>query len=716
MERGETLMKALQEAVPDDVRGKLTTTATEIIQAQKSNLSLNVLKRVGWTNHPLDSKPKIPDNSIVKDTLTCDSEVKDANTLPENSVPHHENPSSAEMATQEGETTATVPKAQEQHENTEQLVSSEGGQRPTSDGAAAVPKVQQQQENTQQSVSSEGGQMPNSDGAVTVPKAQEQQENTQQLVSSEGGQRPTLDGLPMSNDMNTPKDEVKRMDAPTIEKSSLAESHNLDSHEKVLPQHEEAERQVNETSKSRDVSPTPSNAAVEPNLPNNPSKIEEPPRVASQSPINVSQALDALTGFDDSTQMAVNSVFGVIENMIEQLEKKQENNEVESDAESSKYAEDQNTEVRKEESKNEVKKVGQDEINRSFSSNGIKDDSQKETSKNSSMSSLKSRSNQEKEKDLSHDHLKQDILKRLSNAQNLHWSMQYSQYFPEYVQKQLEVKEVDSDTATVLFLDPQERTWKMVSQAQSSDDDSDTSSQQDNVIEPSYVILENSTNESSNEEEDNKFVATREQVALFLREKLLGALETEVLRKLCALHQYFEEIDVSLVHDIEELATSVSEKVVLNSELNLELFSRHDIPTGIIGRIQSEYLIKTVSCAVHEANHIRRLFPMGLIVGSVLACLRKYFEINESHGNGENKLKEGNVPNCYDSLDGENDVRRKEVDLRQEEGNGEESESSSAREEKLAMGRRRGQGIMVGTVTAALGASALLVQHQVSIL
>ena len=42
---------------------------------------------------------------------------------------------------------------------------------------------------------------------------------------------------------------------------------------------------------------------------------------------SVSQALDALTGMDDSTQVAVNSVFGVIEEMISQLEEEKDENE-----------------------------------------------------------------------------------------------------------------------------------------------------------------------------------------------------------------------------------------------------------------------------------------------------------------------------------------------------------------------------------------------------
>jgi uncharacterized protein len=50
------------------------------------------------------------------------------------------------------------------------------------------------------------------------------------------------------------------------------------------------------------------------------SKIEE----SKPSPITVTQALDALTGFDDSTQMAVNNVFGVLEKMIDQFQKQQD--------------------------------------------------------------------------------------------------------------------------------------------------------------------------------------------------------------------------------------------------------------------------------------------------------------------------------------------------------------------------------------------------------
>ncbi|XP_078156668.1 alpha/beta-Hydrolases superfamily protein isoform X3 [Carex rostrata] len=649
MGRGETLIKALEGAVPEDVRGKLTTVASEIIQAQKSNLSLNVLKQDGGTQPPLDLKPKIQDNSTVIDSTTHDGgEVKDASSLPEQSASNPENSIDTGMANQEK------------------------GMQNSADGETAK----------------------------TVPIAQDQQPQISNL-ELEGGQKLTGDELPTSNDANTPKDEVKKVDAPTIEQSAPAESPNPNPHE---TEHKETEGQVNETSRSKDVATTPSNAVVEPNLQNSPSKIEEPSPVVSQPPpINVGQALDALTGFDDSTQMAVTSVFGVLENMIDQLEKKQDNDENATDAKESKDAQDQKTEVRTEEHRNKVK-VGQDEINHSTSSNEIEGDSQKEMSNGSIISPLKSTSNLLKERDLSHDYLKQDFYEKLSSSQKLYWSMQYTQFLPLDVEKQLEAKELDSDTATDLILDPQEGMWKLDNEDPNSDIDSETSPQLDNVVEPSYVILETSTNETPNEEENIKFTATREQVALFIREELLGALETDVCRKLGVSHLDIEKVDATLVCDIEELATSVSQKVVQHSELNLELFSRCDIPKGKIGTIQGEYLIKTVSRVVHESNHLRRLLPVGLVVGSMLACLRKYFELSESHGDGEIKLD--------DSFDGENYHSEKEVDLQEEEQNGKEGGPLRDREKELEMDRRQNQGIMVGTVTAALGASALLVQHQ----
>ncbi|KAJ4745123.1 hypothetical protein LUZ62_079528 [Rhynchospora pubera] len=682
MEGGETLMKALQEAVPEDVRGKLTTVVSGILQAQKSNLSLNVLKRVGWTK-PVDPKPKLPpvedlsthggeappvdskaksqDNSTLEDLSTRGGEVKDINSSTEQRTPTPEN-SSSEMATQEkglqnsgdGETTSTVPIVQEQQEKRESQVSN---------------------------------------------------------LEHGGGERHSSDQLPVSNDSSNPKDEVKRVDDPTVEQNAPAHTQNANSRETASPQHEGLDRQVNETSKSRDIATTPNNTMVEPNLQNSPSKIEEPPHLDSQTPsINVTQALDALTGFDDSTQMAVNSVFGVIENMIEQLEKRLEDDEGATDAKASKGT--KNTEVRNEESINMKVENGQDENNHSCS-NGIEDNSQKEISSQGIASSRKSMSNHLKEIDLSHDYIKHDFLERLSNVQNLYLSMQYAQYFHRYVQKQLEAEELDSDVATDLFLDQQEGTWKLINQDQSSDIDSEMPLELDDVIEPSYVILEDTPNGTSFEEEKNTSTTMREQVALFIRDKLLGALETEVRRKLGVLHQVFEKVDVTLVYDIEELATSVSEKVVSNSELNMELFSRHDIPKEKIGTIQGEYLIKAVSCAVHEANHLRRLLPMGLIVGAMLACLRKYFELSESLGDGNMQIKEGYVPNCSDSPDvGSDNGQKKEVNLQEEAKNVKEERPSSGGKKDLEMDRRQGQHIMVGTVTAALGASALLAHHQ----
>jgi hypothetical protein len=46
-----------------------------------------------------------------------------------------------------------------------------------------------------------------------------------------------------------------------------------------------------------------------------------PPKTGMAPPIDMGLAFQALTGFDDSTQMAVTNVFGVVESMLEQMEK-----------------------------------------------------------------------------------------------------------------------------------------------------------------------------------------------------------------------------------------------------------------------------------------------------------------------------------------------------------------------------------------------------------
>ena len=47
MEQGETLVKALEEAVPKDVRGKLTASVTEILHSKRETFSLGALNRLG---------------------------------------------------------------------------------------------------------------------------------------------------------------------------------------------------------------------------------------------------------------------------------------------------------------------------------------------------------------------------------------------------------------------------------------------------------------------------------------------------------------------------------------------------------------------------------------------------------------------------------------------------------------------------------------------
>lgn len=70
------------------------------------------------------------------------------------------------------------------------------------------------------------------------------------------------------------------------------------------------------------VATTPVPAPVTPPGPDSPPPPPppSPPKPGMAPPIDMNMAFQALTGFDDSTQMAVTNVFGVVESMLEQLE------------------------------------------------------------------------------------------------------------------------------------------------------------------------------------------------------------------------------------------------------------------------------------------------------------------------------------------------------------------------------------------------------------
>lgn len=84
MEQGETLVKALEEAVPKDVRGKLTASVTEILHSKRETFSLGALNRLGQNNvRPTTTKTLAQEK--LKDSDN-ESGLKDAKMVDHNRI------------------------------------------------------------------------------------------------------------------------------------------------------------------------------------------------------------------------------------------------------------------------------------------------------------------------------------------------------------------------------------------------------------------------------------------------------------------------------------------------------------------------------------------------------------------------------------------------------------------------------------------------------
>lgn len=550
----------------------------------------------------------------------------------------------------------------------------------------------------------------------------------------------SLDYQEVVNDANgsTIKDEVKRADS-LPEQNTQAQSSisgEVFSSSEFTSEHQVIQKEVNgaqlNEEKPAQNDEKPAQNIVDQSVQN--SKVEPAPQHPSSKPpsISISQALDALTGFDDSTQMAVNSVFGVIENMIDQLEKR---NELEN-ADTNK-AEDQETldtaDGKPFLNNNVPDKIEERQNGVSAESNIIHSSSQPKNNTNYRHS---------QENNSVSNYLEGYVLNNVEPEQNVllnpYWSMQCAAYLHRYLSKQLPMKSSELDTATDLFLDPEEGKWKMADQAKNINDDISDSRKyhsvseesqnsnslprlvgMDNVIEPSYIILETDLSKSNNQSAQefdtlsSQFAqddAIKELIFL-IKGKLLEALKVEVGRRLGI--SVIEELQSSLANEMERLATVVSQEVVRNSELNLISISKIDEPAKLkYGSIEGEFMIRTISSAVKEARHLRKVLPVGVIVGTVLASLRKYFHVGVQQDDDRNKAISEHGQMQEKIHVGENGIGN-EGHFDEKVRHDEIEKSTSGVGKSLETNRTGNKGIMVGAVTAALGASALLAHHQV---
>lgn len=768
MGQGETVIQALQDAVPEDVRGKLATAVAGILHPQGTNLNLEGLLRIG----------RIPNASSG-----LKSKMQEKNGTP----------SSGEAVNKDAHSSDRTKGADDLADGTNNNQSGNG--KPAGTLESELQPSERLEKSIDpgqaQPVGAQGSEASLSVNNVTTDAVNNQENNEfskEKLVQysetggngSEAGVNPPFSSRPEKvGGMDEAISDHRKLDddGRTAQIETKEENHFQENEEKNLDSSTDQNKMIPSTKIEEAVSPpgSPSETQVLEKEGSDSQKKEEKPMQPSldqnntimsgsnSSSFSVSQALDALTELDDSTQVAVNSVFGVIEDMITQLEEKGNKNEVIDKDEKSGSA----TQINQVISNRKLEK-GEDNKNvLNFELDIIKDPTLPRWHENHTDAPIEDRSNQPiqlsgdgsgsfryhaddngDEKDGAKGHFMGDkhsaqSSERLSHVNNIPPYINATPYgdslYNEYLRKFLlskitDTKPLDLDATTTLFLDyiPEEGQWKLLGQpgntedsvsdirslkavdrmthAYSSSEGNDTGK----IIEPSYVILDTEKQQEPVSEYKTLDIKNEkaalgndksEELICFVKSIIVDALKVEASRRLRA--SYMKEMESDLARDLEQIAIAVSLVVGQDREHDCHL-EDNDYKTGRIrkkvGSLNGEHIVRAISSALQDTSHLGRVLPLGVIVGSSLAALRKFFNVaavddgleiveEESHGQVSETKNYQTAPGNKEDLNLE----------KSSDGN------------KAKLGNLNNSTVMVGAVTAALGASALLVNQQVII-
>ncbi|KAL0346806.1 UNVERIFIED_CONTAM: hypothetical protein Scaly_1696600 [Sesamum calycinum] len=283
--QGETLIKALQDAVPDDVRGKLTTAVSGILQTRGSNLKFDKLLS---REHMPDVAPGLHSKGLEKVRLTKAKCDEDVHSLDQKKVINDP----VDGSTKVDQNSDKPPADVESEEQSLEIL-----EKPNDKHVLGVSKAQSSdKENVTESNANEEFSSVSKGPSGTQDMVAEQMKMERE--SGEGESDPIEENKKHKDDFST---DQKMSEADFTEDTSSAASPAS----ATQVTESEAENSPIKEEKGRISNPSLNSG--------------DPPR------FSVSQALDALTGFDDSTQVAVNSVFHVIEDMIDQLEVEKDN-------------------------------------------------------------------------------------------------------------------------------------------------------------------------------------------------------------------------------------------------------------------------------------------------------------------------------------------------------------------------------------------------------
>ncbi|RWW79839.1 hypothetical protein BHE74_00011857 [Ensete ventricosum] len=434
--QGENLVRALQGAVPEDVRGKLTTAVTEIMQTQGKNLDLEGLNRIGW---------------IPNVTSKVKSKIQDTMKISVNKNGHDENNSGVGH---EGRVQGDLEQLNSVNISISESVepSEQRTQTPGLIDDGCEPSQGNSMERVDHVIDEIGGEKHKVSQRLGIADKHTEDDNFLNDASY----------IHYSEEKSTDHNKEQHMPISiSNSEESLSSSVSVSDHQVVQKEcyeFQKNEEKVNQELHQNSHSSTTSNEASH--------SSSKPPS------LSVTQALDALTGFDDSTQMAVNSVFGVLENMIDQLEK----------------------------------------------SNNEGDDAELKKSKD-------------------------------------------------------EVSQILSPDLPTVNGDDYRRT----------------------------------------EQRSTRSIDRR--------------LSTSNLK----------ELEGDLVDDMKQVADAVTKAIVLDNHLDLKSLSEDSHLKMVNGTLDGERTVKIISSAIEETRYLKKILPVGLIAGSLLASLRKYFKIAALHYVDQNK-------------------------------------------------------------------------------
>lgn len=742
-------MKALQNAVPEDVRDKLTNAVSGVLHAQVLDIAQISNVSSGLKSKIQDKVRGISNEEGLSQDHQSSDQMKRADDLSDNSVNNQ----------------PSMNKTSEAVES--ELHQSEKSQKPIN--IAHSQSVSNQGHESSSSVRKESGDPGNNEN------------NGENIDNIEKGSDTKPNSSIHAEKLDGPEEAIvdeNKDQSGTVAQSDTKDENNINNEEKSV--HDQ--NKMTPTSMAGEVSSSPgslSEAQVQPtetednenqrrdNKNMQPALDQTKTNSDSNSPtFNVSQALDALTGMDDSTQVAVNSVFGVIENMITQLEegsdneseKKDEKTDSASDSVSRSYHLIDDHTLEDSEATSIDQSVQADRLSEPLVFKHIENsiDSkhatpnrfvEKEPSQsprtfngnklNSSQQSDKDNSNRRNNK-LAGSNLIIDNSARLKKVTNVPMYITPNAYGGSLYNERLcnyliSTKPLDLDTTTALFLDyfPEEGQWILLEQPENIESSVDDVPPQrdvgrkmpmqppakvdDEVIEPPYVVLDTETQQEPIEEYESTTASGKENVGIddngleelihFVKSVVLDSLTVEVCRRQSTGGT--KEMDSNLARDMEQVANAVSLSIRHDKEyIQFSKVKFHKIGCKEkICSLNGEDIIRAISSAIQETSYLRRAIPVGVIIGSSLAALREYFNVETVHNQSVDEAKK------YEEIDPGmvNCIETYQTPVEKPMQNSRLDSSVSRIGEKTL----KNETMMMGAVTAALGASAFLMQNQV---